>query len=246
MPSNQFSYSNFLGSLPPTGPTTKRISIAILVISLLGSVTERKWGFGLKDLVFSVHQVLELEWWRFITYPLVEHEPIGLIIGLLVFWLFGRIFESRWGSWDFFRFISLSWVGAALLAVPFSLLISLIMPFSDSGYAEGTGPAIDALLVYLAITSPNSNILFGFVLPMKTRTVIYVMLGFQLIVGLQTGVSSLSTTMGGMAMGYLLTTGMWRPSQLKEWYDIRQRTKRRGRIRVVPPPDDRPTLHRER
>ena len=142
-----------------------------------------------------------------------------------------------------FQFLFASWIGAAILAVPLSYLVSGIMPFEDTGYAEGSGPAIDAMLVYLALTAPDTNILFGFVLPMRTRTVIYVLLGFELVVGILTGAAGLSITLGGIAMGYLLTTGNWRPERLIARFTPSAARRRRRGIHVVPPPDDRHTLH---
>ncbi len=231
--------SNFFDSLPPTGPITKWGSIAIILVSLVGSLTQRHLGFGLSDLIFSSAHVLDLELWRLFTYPLVHSQPFGLAIGVFVFWLFGKMFEARWGSENFLKYIVLSAVGAAVLAIPLSFLFNAIMPFRDLGYAEGTGPIIDAILVHLAVTAPNSNILFGFVLPMRSRTIIYVILGFELVVGIMTGATGLSTTVGGIVMGYLLTTGNWRPETI--WAKWQAKKNPRHGFYVVKPPDD--TLH---
>ena len=231
--------SNFFDSLPPTGPVTKWGCIAIIAVSLLGAVTQRRLGFGLNELVFSAAHVIDLELWRLFTYPLVHSRPFGLIIGVFIFWLFGKMFESRWGSENFLKYIGLSAVGAAILAIPLSYLLNTVMPFRDLGYAEGTGPIIDAILVHLAVTAPDSKILFGFVLPMKSRTVIYAILGFELIVGIQTGAAGMSTTMGGIVMGYLLTTGNWRPDRI--WAQWQAKKNPRQGFYVVKPPDD--TLH---
>jgi len=227
-------------NLPPTGKVTKNLCIALFAVSIIGSVTQRKLGFGVEDLLFSVDRVLELELWRLASYPFVVRSPFSLIISAAILWLFGRMFEAQWGARYFSQFLGFSWVGAALLAIPFSWLINLVMPFSDPGYAEGPGPGIDALLVSIAITQANTQILLGFVLPIRARTVIYIIIGFELLVGLQTGTSSLSLTLGGLAMGYLLTTGYWRPRHMRRELTLwRQKNKptrpRNPRIYVVPP-----------
>jgi len=125
--------------------------------------------------------------------------------------------------------------------VPFSFLVNLVMPFYDPGVAEGPGPAIDAMLVAMAVASPSSNILFGFLLPMRVRTLIYVMLGLEVVRGVMSGAAGLSIVLGGMLMGYLLVTGDWRPSRLLgRLKATRLKTRRRG-LYVVHPTDK--TLH---
>ena len=221
---------------------TRILVILLVVASLVGAITQRKLGFGTQDLNFQVGRVLAGEVWRFFTYPFVETNPINLIISGVVLWLFGSWFESRWGQRDFLRFFAVATLGAAVLAIPLSLLINTVLgsTIRDVGIAEGPGAALDAMLVAMALTNPDSNILFGFVLPMRTRTVVLAMLGIQLIFGITTGAAAFSITLGGMAMGYLLVTGRWRPAKL--WESVRKATMRRRRgLHVVPPRDH--TLH---
>jgi membrane associated rhomboid family serine protease len=227
---------------PPVGPVTKVLCGALLVASIVFALTQRKLGFGIGELIFTVPDVLNLQVWRLFTYPLIEAEPFSLMMSVLLLYLFGRTFEYRWGSQSYLRFFILSCVGAALLAIPLSLGIDLLLPFNDTGVVAGPDPAIDAMLVALAVANPDSNILFGFVLPIRARTVVYIVLGLQIVTGLMAGVASLAITLGGMIMGYFLSTGMWRPerfmARMKLW---RLRKKRRG-LYVVPPRTDH-TLH---
>jgi len=238
---NQSSRS-FLDSLPPTGTATKWLCVVVAVVSLVGSLTDRKYGLGTSDLLFSIEHVLQGEWWRILTYCFVERSPFGLLISVLLLWLFGRYFEHKWGARDFLKFCLTCSVGAAVLAIPLSGLIDLLMPFHESGIAEGPDPIFDALLVSIAVTAPNSTILFGFVLPMKSRNVIYLILGFELVSGIMNGAAGISIVLGAMAMGYLLTTGNWRPRKLLAQFQLWRYRRRRKGIHIVPPKDDL-TLH---
>lgn len=227
---------NFLSGLPPTGQATKVLCLASLLVSVFGAVFQRKFGFGVNDLVFSVPAVLNGEFWRVGSYIFVERTPFGLFLGLLVFWLFARSFESKWGAQDFTRFVLVSGVGAALISIPLSFIVSSLFSISDAGYADGFGAVIDAFLVHMAITTPNSQILFGFMLPLNIRTAILIVLGIELLSALQTGSSGVSVTLGGMAMGYLLTTGMWKPSFLLSRFKAKR--SRKTKFYVVPQNDD--------
>lgn len=226
-----------------TPPVTKWLALALLVTSLVGAVTQRTYGVGIADLQFRVDAVLALELWRLATYPFVESTPFGLLLSLVVLWLFGRWFERSWGGRDFLRFFVVSSVGAALLAIPFGFLVDRLLPFRDVGMAEGPGPVLDAMLVALAVYAPNSNVLFGFALPVRARTLVLLLLGFHLIAGIQTGASALGITLGGMVMGYLLATGNWRPQRWLTWLRARLFARRRRGLYVVPPRDRDRTLH---
>lgn len=221
------------------GPVTKGLCIAMVTATVVFSVTQRTLGFGVVDLAFSVDDVLRLQLWRLFTYPFVYDQPFGLLVGVVVLFFLGRWFEAQHGSRDFLRFFAASSVGAALIAIPLHFVLNLGPLFRDVGLAVGAGPAIDAMLMAIALNAPDSNILFGFVLPMRARTMVWMLIGLQVITGLMTGTTALSVTLGGLAMGYLLITGRWRPSR---WLKGRRpRTRVRHGLYVVPPKDN--TLH---
>jgi len=231
---------------PGLGPATKALLVAILAATLIFTVTQRALGFGVNDLIFTVDGLLSLQLWRLVTFPFVVPQLLNLIIGLVVLYFFGRYFEAEWGSGYFLRFFMISSVGAAMLAFPLSLLLNLVFrvlpAFTDIGMSAGPGAAVDAMLVALAVTMPDSNILFGFVLPMRAKTAVYIFIGLQVVFGIMSGAAALSVTLGGMAMGYILTTGIWRPTRLmtrlRMW---RLHRKRRG-LHVVKPSSDK-TFH---
>ncbi len=231
--------AGFFASLPPTRSATKWLCGITLAVSALSSMAERNFSFGASQLVYRADAVVEGEFWRLFTYPFVERSFIGLMISLLIVWLFGRIYESRWGTRDFIKFYIAAGTGAGILAIPLAILLNVILPFQDVAVAEGPGAIITALLITMAITAPNSNILFGFVLPMRSRTLIYVMIGMELLSGMMNGAASLSVTLGGMAMGYLLVTGWWNPKRWANAIARRKKTNRTRRGLYVVPQSDR-------
>ena len=231
----------FLAGLPPTGPATKYICIAIAAVSVLAAVAQRTFGIGTRELQFQVGPILDLQLWRLVTYPFVVSQPLGLLLGLLVFWLLGRSFEYRWGSRDFLVFFVSSSLGAGIIALPLYFVLNALGLFQEIGIGEGPFAVIDALFVALAAASPNANVLLGFVFPIRAKTLVYCIIGFDVLTGLMTGAAALSITLGGLAMGYGLVTGLWRPQRL---FDRLRRVKTppsRRSLYVVPPRDE--TLH---
>jgi len=227
---------------PSLAPITRFLCIAIVVISLLSVLTQRQLGFGAADLNFQVGSVLGGQLWRLATYPFIESQVWGLILSVIFLWFFGSWFENRWGERDFLKFFALTSVGGALLAIPLSFVLNMLLGIigvRDIGMAEGPGAALDGMLVALALTAPDSNIMFGFVLPIRARTAVLLFLGLQVVIAIMDGGAALSIHVGGMVMGYLLVTGHWRPRRLVELASTVRR-RRRG-LRLVPPRDR--TLH---
>ena len=223
------------------GPATKALCIATLIISIVSQITQQRLGFGIANLDYSIGAILHLELWRLVSYPFVYTNGFGLIIGLVILYFVGGSFEAQNGTREYVRFFAFAAIGAGIIAIPLHFAIELLGIFQDVGQSVGSGPAVDAMLMAWALTMPDSNILMGFVLPVKMRTAIYILLAMQVIYGIMDGASALSQTLGGLAMGYLLVTGIWRPSR---WLSGRRRSggRMRNGLYIVPPRRD-DTLH---
>ena len=225
------------GLPPPRSiPVTMLLCTVLAVVSLVGTLIGRQTGIGLNLLNYQVGAILDLELWRFFTFPFVESTLWGFLIGLLVLYMFGGWFESTYGRWDYLRFFIVSSLGAGLVAIPLTFLITLIMPFSDVGIAEGPDAAINAMLVAMAFHAPTASVLF-FIFPMRARTMIFIILGYEVIQGIYTGAAGLSMTLAGMLMGCLLVTGYWRPTRLIDLARLYVFRRRRRALYVVPPRD---------
>ncbi|HET6344632.1 MAG TPA: rhomboid family intramembrane serine protease [Myxococcota bacterium] len=240
-----FARSNFssFGGRGGAGVATRWLVGLLVAVSLVGAITQRKWGVGVEDLIFRADAVLQLELWRVVTYAFVKTTPFGLILSGVVLWLFGRWYESSWGARDYLKFFFASTIGAAILAIPISILANEVMPFRDLGMAEGPDAAVDAMMVALALNAPDSNVLFGFVLPMRAKTLVLLLLGMDLATSIMTGASTLSITLGGMLMGYLLVTGQWRPGLLLDRVRLWRLRRRRDGLYVVRPRSDKHHLN---
>lgn len=226
------------------GPATKTIIVATLVLSIVFQLTEARFG-GLSLVVYSVPEILGLQLWRIVTYPFFFLGGLNLIFGVLYFFFMARWFESTYGTRDFVRFFAWASLGAGIIALPLHLLIDMTGILRDVTVGQALGPASDAMMMALALNNPNSNILMGFVLPMRVRTAIIGFLALRLIVGVldNGGAVGLSLSLAGLAMGYLLVTGKWRPNRLfKSSFGRRNRPRMRSGLYIVPPKHD-DTLH---
>ena len=232
-----------LGDFPPTGTATKWLCGLLVGVSVFGAFFGRRYGMGSELLVFSTEAVLRGELWRLLTYAFVKSQTLALMISTLVLFMFGRWYENSWGTRDYLRFFLVSTVGAAVLAIPLTFLLNAVMPFQDTGMAEGPDAAIDAMMVALALSAPNSRVMFGFVLPVPARAIFFLILGIDVIGGVMSGAANLSVTLGGMIMGYFLVTGNWRPKTLIDKLRTRRAQQARANRLYVVPPKDKRNLH---
>ena len=226
-----------LSGMPRAGLATKWLCGLLVGVSVLAKLTERSLGVGPNELVFQVDAVLAGQVWRLLTHVFVKDSTMGLLLSTLVLWMFGGWYENSWGTRDYLKFFFASTLGGAVLAIPLSFITNYIMPFHDLGLASGPDAAVNAMMVALALSAPDSKVMFGFVLPVPARTLLYILLGIDVISGLMSGASTLSVTLGGMIMGWLLVTGNWRPTRLLDLLRLRRLRRRRDGLYVVPPRD---------
>ncbi|MEL6546854.1 MAG: rhomboid family intramembrane serine protease, partial [Myxococcota bacterium] len=215
------------------GPAAKWLPLSMVAATALFAVTGRSLGFGADNFHYDVSRLLAGELWRLATYPFVAFSGLSLLLGAGIFYLFAVSFERQWGTRDFLQFAAFSTIGAAVLAIPLRLGLNLFGLFNDPGVYAGPGPVIDAMLVALALTAPDANIMFGFVLPMRAKTAVYLVIAIEVLFALVDGTTRLSLTLGGLAMGYLLISGNWRPSRWGGF--IKKKPPKRRGLYVVPP-----------
>lgn len=225
------------------GPATKAILLLTTVLSIFAMLTRAR--LGLLDLVvFSVPEVLHLQLWRIVTGPFFYTSATNMLWGLLWFFFMATWFENTYGTRDFLRFFAWATIGGGILAIPLNLLINASGIFVDVTAGVGLEAPAEAIMMAMALNNPNANILYGFVLPVRIRTAIIATLAIRLLIGiLDTGAAPVSLILAGLAMGYLLVTGKWRPNR---WFGRNFSRRNHPRVRsglyIVPPKHD-DTLH---
>lgn len=133
-------------------------------------------------------------WWTVVTYMFVHAWLTHLAFNMFTLWMFGPRLEQVWGTWSFAYFYLWCGLGGAIAHLIFA---------GDVGVIGASG-AISGVLVAYALRWPDEEIyLFGLI-PMKSRWLIAVMIGMNIIFALSPG-SGIDWTahLGGMAFGWL-------------------------------------------
>jgi membrane associated rhomboid family serine protease len=206
IPSNRF----------PTG--LKWLLIANIGISVLYFILRASGGdLFLRNLALVPQQVVQgFAIWQLVTYMFL-HGSIGHVLwNMLALWLFGIGLERTWGTARFLRFYFTCGICAALLVI----VSAYILGAPDSRVLGSSG-AIYGILVAYAIVFPDQTILFGFLIPMKSKYFVIIigaivfLQSYMAVAGGQAADTSIMAV-GGLVTGYLLLRGRRLQRQVRQ------------------------------
>lgn len=117
--------------------------------------------------------------WSLVTYPLVMYSPLGLLLAGYWLWVVGGTLERSWTSRVFLRFFlgiafvtSFSlWIGSLLLGLAPGVVGRPLVELS------GLWMPLAALTVSWCLLNPDQLVLLGFVLPIKGRVLMWIVIG---------------------------------------------------------------------
>lgn len=112
---------------------------------------------------------------QYITHMFLHASPAHLIFNMLAFVSFGSIVETHFSRNKFLIFYLLSGLGAAFLHI--------VVTGSQSPMVGASG-AIFGVLVIAAILNPEQKFYLFFIIPIKAKVIIPLILGVELYFGL--------------------------------------------------------------
>lgn len=135
--------------------------------------------------------------WQLFTYMFVHGGFGHLFWNMFVLWMFGMEIENYWGKREFYKFYFITGVGSGLITLLFSA--------SSRIPVVGASGAIYAVLVAFAMLFPERQIYFYFLIPIKAKYFVAIMVVITFFSTLAPGGSNIShlTHLGGLAIGYL-------------------------------------------
>jgi len=173
-----------------------------------------------------------LQIWQLFTYMFLHdpHDPLHLFFNMFVLYMFGGLFERRWGTRVFLRFYLISGLIAGLVGA----LAGLIAPGLLGGTIVGASGSLTALLMAFALIFPEQQVQLMFVMPIRGRQLVLALVALDLLMFLTGSHIAIAVHAGGLLAGWLLITGSWRWSRLRRLV-ARSRgphAQRRGRFKV--------------
>ncbi len=102
--------------------------------------------------------------WQLFTYVFLNLSVMQLLWNMLSLWMFGAELERTWGTRRFLRFYFACSLAAAVTVTLTALL------FGGAGPVYlGASEAVLGILVGYAVMFPDNSLLFGFLIPMKSK-----------------------------------------------------------------------------
>jgi membrane associated rhomboid family serine protease len=116
--------------------------------------------------------------WQLVTYMFLHGGFTHILFNMLMLWMFGMEVENTWGSKRFLIFYFVCGIAAGLTNI-------LIAPFfAEPAPTIGASGAVYGVLVAFAMMFPNRYIYIYFLLPIKAKYLIPVLLGMEMFYGI--------------------------------------------------------------
>jgi membrane associated rhomboid family serine protease len=127
--------------------------------------------------------------WQLGTYMFLHAGISHILWNMLGLWMFGAELERLWGTAKFLRFYFVCGICAALTVVMAAYLFGGV-----NQATVGSSGAVYGILMAYALMFPDRTILFGFLIPMKSKY-------FVMIIGAIVFLQSYTATIGGQGSG---------------------------------------------
>lgn len=184
-----------------------------VLFAILVNSAKAPWAAeAYKLLTLQADEVVPgLKLWQVATYPWL-HDLGGLshvLFNCLGLYFLGTTLERRWGGKTFLKFFVLT----GLIAGLFSVLVGLLLPSTFGAPIVGASGALFGIIAAYSILFPDAHIMLMFVIPVRSRYLIWVAIGIDVILffALPQNNTAIQTHIGGAIGGWLLITGNWHP-----------------------------------
>jgi len=145
--------------------------------------------------------------WSLLTYPLFTYDPISLLLAGYWLWVVGGTLERSWTSWRFLQFFTGITLVTSVSITIGSLLLGVIGAVPPVGI-NGLWMPLAALTVAWCLLNPDQIVLMGFVLPIKGRILMWVVVALTYFVFAGYGGPWLAFfALAGIGTAYLYTQG---------------------------------------
>jgi membrane associated rhomboid family serine protease len=144
------------------------------------------------------------------------HAGIGHVLwNMLALWLFGIELERTWGTRRFLRFYFLCGIIAGL-----TVIVAAYIFGGTNLRTVGSSGAVYGILVAYALVFPDQTVLFGFLIPMKSKYFVMIigaivfLQSYMAVAGGRGSGIAVMAHLGGLVGGYLLLRGTRLRAQL--------------------------------
>lgn len=171
------------------------------------------------DFMYRYMALYPVESELFMPHQFVSHmfmhsiSPMHIFFNMFMLWMFGTPLEARWGSKRFLTYYVITGLGAAALHL-LTYEIELSAASGDSQLYRtllnnptvGASGAVYGVLLGFAMMFPQARLMLIIPpIPIKARTLIFIMIGIELLQGIRMNDNIAHFAhLGGMLFGFIL------------------------------------------
>jgi len=179
------------------------INAFVFVIAFLGRNFEVNFGAGYGSLTDYINYYgafmprVPLELWRYVTYMFIHFDFMHFFFNMLMLWMFGSEVAEWMGSRHFVSMYLFCGIFAALFSFGMCLL-----GLTNNPIIGASGALMGVFVAYYKFF-PDRMLLMFFVLPMKIKHAIWVMIGLDIIFANSGDMIAHFAHLGGVVGGFL-------------------------------------------
>ncbi len=198
VPSNRF----------PTGVKWLLIStIGISVLAFILRSSRPDFTFFQYLALVPAQVVHAFAFWEVFTYLFLHAGISHVLWNMLALWMFGVELERTWGTR---RFVGFYFACGVLAGI--TVIIAAYLFGGARVPTVGSSGAVYGILVAYGVLFPNQTILFGFLIPIKTKyfvLIIGAVIFLESYMSLASGQGAVDViaSLGGLVAGYLMLRG---------------------------------------
>lgn len=216
----------------------------LVIINTLVFIAQNTFGPGGEvwfNNMFALHDVHSVYFrpHQLITHLFMHGGWFHIILNMFILWMFGSTLENIWGPKRFLIFYIISGLGAAILHMGVLYLenapvmeLFRMLPIDQQQellYAQnfrvntatvGASGAVFGCLAAFGYLFPNTIIRVNFILPIKAKWVVLMLIGAELWMGIQNSAGDNVAHwahLGGALVGFLLVL-YWNRTNRKRFY----------------------------
>lgn len=136
--------------------------------------------------------------WQIITYQFMHADFMHILFNMFMLWMFGIEIEHIMGSRKFLLYYLLCGIGAGLLHVLFSPVLS-----DTLAYTIGASGAVFGVMIAFAMFFPDRYIFIYFLIPIKAKYLIAILVVFEFLSVNEPSVVAHLAHIGGALTGFI-------------------------------------------
>ena len=207
-------------AFPKLGSAVKYLIIINFAIFLIQAIDARiPASGGVFTRLFSLTPSLVLRrgfFWQFFTYMFLHSSLWHLFLNMLALYFFGTDLETTLGIRRFLKLYVLCGIAGGAAQFIFSAFIN------PQTLILGASAAVLGVLVAFAVLYPNRTLLLFFIIPVRARTIIYILIFINIIQALDLQASGIAAFahLGGMLAGYLYIKNYFKSRRRSNIIDV--------------------------